>query len=75
MFFYVTILKFVNDFSKGAIYGKLSTFSSYQNHYQVNVYVYFLIIYTYIQENELGMILFENISEDSYKFQSILSVW
>ena len=37
------ILKFINDFTKEAIYGKLSTFCSYQNHYQGNVYVYFLI--------------------------------
>ena len=34
---------FINDFSKGAIRGKPSTFGSDQNHYQVNVYVYLLI--------------------------------
>ena len=43
VFFYITILKFINDFSKGAIYDKLSLFGSYQNHYQVNGYVCFLI--------------------------------
>ena len=43
MFFNVMILKFVNDFSKGAIRGKQSNCGSYQNHYQGNVYVYFLI--------------------------------
>ena len=43
VFFYVKILKFINDFCKEAIYDKLSTFSSYQNHYQGNVYIYFLI--------------------------------
>ena len=43
MFLDDTILKFFNDFSKGAIYDKPSSFDSYQNPYQGNVYVYFLI--------------------------------
>ena len=42
-FFYAMILKFVHDLSNGAIYGKSSTFGSYQNRYQGNVSVYFLI--------------------------------
>ena len=40
-FFCATVLKFVNDFSKGAICGMPSTSGSYQNYYQGNVYVYF----------------------------------
>ena len=43
MFLGFFILKFINDFAKGAICGKLRTFSSYQNHYQSNKYLYFLI--------------------------------
>ena len=42
LIFYVTILKCVN-FLQGAIYGKSSTFGSYQNHYQSNMYLYFYI--------------------------------
>ena len=38
--FYITMLKFVNDFSKGAICGIPSTLGSNQNHYQGNTYVY-----------------------------------
>ena len=37
-FFFVTILKFVDGFPKRTIYGIPSTFGSYQNHYQGNVY-------------------------------------
>ena len=40
-FFQVTILKFLNDFSKGAICVIPITFSSNQSNYQVNVNVYF----------------------------------
>ena len=43
MFLLCYDMKFVNDFSKGVIYGKVSTFSLYQNHYQSKVHVYFLI--------------------------------
>ena len=43
MFFYVTILKFLNDFSKGVICAIPSNFSSHQNNYQVNMYSYFKI--------------------------------
>ena len=42
-FFNVTIVKSINIFWKGANYSKPRTFDSYQNHYQGNVYVYFLI--------------------------------
>ena len=38
---FVTILKFVNGFSKEIICSIPSTFGSYQNLYQGNVYVYF----------------------------------
>ena len=43
MIFDVTILKFINDFSKWAICGKPITFGSYQNYHQGNMHVYFLI--------------------------------
>ena len=39
--FYITVLKFINDFAKGTICSIPSTFGSTQNHYQSNVYVYF----------------------------------
>ena len=37
--FDITIWKDMNDFSKRAIYGKLSTFGSYPNHYEGKVYI------------------------------------
>ena len=37
--FFVTILKFVNGFSKGTIFGISSTIGSNQDHSQDNVYV------------------------------------
>ena len=40
-FFYVKVLIFVDDFFKGAIYGKLKIFGSYPDHHQSNVYVDF----------------------------------
>ena len=38
LLFLVTILKLVDNFSKGAICVIPSTFGSRQNHYQVNLY-------------------------------------
>ena len=43
MFFYVTILKFANGFSKSTLSGKPMTFGTYQKHYQGNVHAYYLI--------------------------------
>ena len=40
-FFYVTILKFVDNVSKGIICVILSTFGSRQKHYQGNIYAIF----------------------------------
>ena len=44
-------MKFINDFFKEAICGKPSTFASYQNHYQGNMYVYFLKLVTVVEGN------------------------